>query len=106
MTHVVNYCSQAEIDAGERNIKARIKKADSLTRTLDDWQNALTVEFSPLPLSASGFRDQFDPIWIQPSSFGDYPLSKPSSPCLQAVQPLPCSCITWLEYSCYSTDHR
>jgi hypothetical protein len=79
MAHVINYCSQGEIDAGERNIKARIEKADSLTRTLDDWKNALTIEFSPLPLSASSPRDQFDPIWIQPSSFGNYRLSKASS---------------------------
>jgi Fungal specific transcription factor domain len=81
MKHVVNYCSQEEIDAGERNIKARIDKADSVTKMLNDWQNALTVEFTPLPPVAGNIRDVFEPIWIHPPSFGIWPLLIDSGAC-------------------------
>jgi Fungal specific transcription factor domain len=71
MAQAVNYCSQDEINAGKGQIKARIEKADSLTKTLDDWRNALTIEFTPLPHNNRDHHYDFEPIWINPPSFGN-----------------------------------
>jgi len=69
MAQVVNYCSQEEIDAGKTNINARIDKADSLTKMLNEWQDVLTLEFTSLPLVAGDLREDFEPVWINPPSF-------------------------------------
>jgi hypothetical protein len=81
MAQVVNYCSQEEIDAGQTNINARIDKADSLTKMLNEWQDVLTLEFTPLPLVAGDLREDFEPVWINPPSFGNCPLTRASSGC-------------------------
>lgn len=63
---VISYSSE---DVTEADIGRRVQEAACLRKMLDDWQQHLTIEFSPLPLCP---RQQtfFRPIWIRSSSFG------------------------------------
>jgi len=68
MARVVSYCSQSEIDQGERNFKSRVAKADHLSNLLDEWQRHLPIEFSPLPMPPK-VDSVFKPIWVHPPVF-------------------------------------
>lgn len=68
MARVVSYCSQSEIDQGERNFKSRVAKADHLSSLLDEWHRHLPMEFSPLPMSSKA-DGVFKPIWVHPPAF-------------------------------------
>lgn len=71
MAQVVNFCSEEEIKSGQRDLQSRIEDAESLDKILDEWQDTLTVEFTPLPLSYnSSSTCAFEPLWIHPPSFG------------------------------------
>ena len=72
MGQVVSYCSQSEIDQGERNFKRRVATADHLSNTLNEWQRHLPIEFSPLPMS-SKVDSVFTPIWVHPPAFSTFP---------------------------------
>ncbi|CAG7917698.1 unnamed protein product [Penicillium olsonii] len=63
---VISYC--AESPTGE-NIQRRIDGADLLHTMLDDWQEHLTIEFSPLPLNSRKSSSKFRPVWIRPPEF-------------------------------------
>lgn len=64
---VVSYSADAET---EENIGRLIEEATRLRKMLDDWQQHLTIEFSPLPLSSRENSSWFRPIWIRPPAFG------------------------------------
>jgi hypothetical protein len=68
MARVVSYCSQSEIDQEERNFKSRVAEADHLSNMLDEWQQHLPIEFSPLPMS-SKVNSVFKRIWVHPPAF-------------------------------------
>jgi hypothetical protein len=68
MSRVISYCSQEEIDQGEQDVKGRVAKADHLADMLDEWQQQLPIEFSPLPMSTER-KSVFKPIWIHPPAF-------------------------------------
>jgi len=68
MARVVPYCSQSEIDQGERNFKSRVANADHLSNLLDEWQRHLPIEFSPLPMPPK-VDSVFKPIWVHPPVF-------------------------------------
>ncbi|KXL51480.1 hypothetical protein M433DRAFT_60210 [Acidomyces richmondensis BFW] len=65
----VNYSSDEEKHVGERDLNARIHRANTLLNMLDEWKGNITVHFDALPI-----RDQSNhgirPIWIHPSAFG------------------------------------
>jgi hypothetical protein len=65
---VVNYCSREETEAGD--ISARIEMADQLQAMLDEWQQYLTTEFTPLPYKTRDTEEAFEPVWIHPPAFG------------------------------------
>lgn len=72
MARVVSYCSQSEIEQGERNFKSRVAKADHLTNLLDEWHQNLPIEFSSLPMSSKA-DSVFKPIWVHPPAFSKSP---------------------------------
>jgi hypothetical protein len=37
---------------------------------LDEWEQYLTTEFTPLPFQAEAAGEAFEPIWIHPPAFG------------------------------------
>jgi hypothetical protein len=66
---VISYCAETTT---EENILRRIDGAAHLRKMLDDWQENLTIEFSPLPLSSREQSSCFRPIWIRPPAFGKH----------------------------------
>lgn len=67
----INYGSDHEIEAGKRDLKMRIERADELLNMLEEWHQSLSPHFRPLPTS-SGDHDEFRKIWINPPEFGKY----------------------------------
>jgi hypothetical protein len=73
MAQVVAYCSQEEKDRGEVDPRARVKRADALSRMLDEWEQRLPIDFNPLPLQArSTTTSGFKPVWVNPPVFGEF----------------------------------
>ena len=66
---VVNYCSREETEVGD--IALRIERADQLQAMLDEWEQYLTTEFTPLPFKTENIEEAFEPIWIHPPPFGE-----------------------------------
>lgn len=64
---VISYAAEA---ATEADIRRRSEEATRLRRMLSDWQEHLTIEFSPLPLRSRQQSSRFRPIWIHPPVFG------------------------------------
>ncbi|PWY66482.1 hypothetical protein BO94DRAFT_504224, partial [Aspergillus sclerotioniger CBS 115572] len=62
---VISYCADT---TDEENLQSRIEEANRLRTMLEDWQQHLTVEFSPLPLGAREQSTYFKPIWIRPAA--------------------------------------
>ncbi|KAK9427544.1 fungal-specific transcription factor domain-containing protein [Lipomyces doorenjongii] len=67
---VINYCSREECEADKYDLQTRIEQANQLQDRLDEWQNHLTVEFSPLPSGNRASSSVFKAIWIRPPAFG------------------------------------
>ncbi|KAJ5953244.1 hypothetical protein N7454_000140 [Penicillium verhagenii] len=63
---VISYCADSST---EDSIQNRMDEANRLRSTLDDWQQYLTIEFSPLPLASGELPSFFKPIWINPPAF-------------------------------------
>ncbi|KAJ6000462.1 hypothetical protein N7481_000871 [Penicillium waksmanii] len=63
---VISYAAEA---ATEAVIGRRAEEATRLRRMLGDWQEHLTIEFSPLPLGSRQQSSYFRPIWIHPPVF-------------------------------------
>lgn len=67
----VDYCSEEEVEAGQDSIRPRVERADEIFNMLSEWEQALPVEFTPLPgVKKAGPLDCFEPIWIHPPAFG------------------------------------
>ncbi|KAJ5918508.1 hypothetical protein N7466_010500 [Penicillium verhagenii] len=64
---VISYCADSSTEASIQN---RMDEANRLRSTLDDWQQHLTIEFSPLPLASREISSCFNPIWVNPPAFG------------------------------------
>lgn len=78
MARIVSYCSQSEIDQGERNLKSRVTKADHLSSLLDEWRRNLPIEFNSLPMPSKG-DSVFNPVWVHPPAFSLSLTPKPGS---------------------------
>ncbi|KAJ5785305.1 uncharacterized protein N7503_010517 [Penicillium pulvis] len=63
---VISFCADATT---ETTIQSRMDEANRLRGMLDDWQQHLTIEFSPLPLGPRETSSCFKPIWISPPAF-------------------------------------
>jgi hypothetical protein len=68
LAKVINYCSREESLLAEINLQARVDRAKHLRSMLDEWWSHLTVEFTPLPTTASSSMP-FRPIWIRTPAF-------------------------------------
>lgn len=64
---VISFCADATTGT---TIQTRMEEANRLRGILDDWQQHLTIEFSPLPLGPCETSSCFKPIWISPPAFG------------------------------------
>lgn len=65
MAKVVNYAAESQTDIGRR-----VSEAARLRKMLEEWQQHLTIEFSPLPFGPRQQSPYFRPIWINPPAFG------------------------------------
>ncbi|KAE8154865.1 hypothetical protein BDV25DRAFT_126287 [Aspergillus avenaceus] len=63
---VISHCADT---TDKEDIQHRIDGAACLHQMMDDWQQHLTMEFSPLPLGLREHSTYFRPIWIRPSAF-------------------------------------
>ncbi|KAJ5672019.1 hypothetical protein N7507_001146 [Penicillium longicatenatum] len=63
---VISFCADATT---ESTIQSRMEEANHLRGMLDDWQQHLTIEFSPLPLVPGETSSCFKSIWISPPAF-------------------------------------
>ena len=71
MAKVVNYCAQVEGCGEDNNVQSRMDGADRLSMLLDDWEQHLSIEFTPLPLDELCDNTAFKPCWIQPPALGE-----------------------------------
>lgn len=65
LSQCVNYASREESESTD--IQQRLERGNELLFMLQEWQNYLPREFSPLPIKQSS--DIFPPIWIHPPPY-------------------------------------
>jgi hypothetical protein len=65
---VIDYCSREAMN--NMSLQERVDQASHLRKSLDDWEQHLTVEFSPLPTMSHDNLSIFSPIWICAPAFG------------------------------------
>ncbi|PWY70860.1 Zn(II)2Cys6 transcription factor [Aspergillus sclerotioniger CBS 115572] len=65
LAQCVNYASREE--AASKDIQSRLERGNELLYMLQEWQDYLPPEFSPLPTPQH--TDVFPPIWVHPASY-------------------------------------
>ena len=70
LARVINYCNHDEADNTPETIVSRLRTAETLSKTLDEWASLLTPEFSPLPRNEQAASAVFQSLWIHPPAFG------------------------------------
>lgn len=80
----VGFSSDEAIEE-DKDLAARNVEAERLVEKLSEWRDLLTVEFAPLPVSATT-NNVFEPVWVHPPAFGmlgrrHAVLSNPNSLC-------------------------
>jgi len=63
----ISFGSDAEVEAGKKNVQQRIQRAAFLTMTLDEWWMYFAPYRAELPAGCAE-GSAFNPIWINPPS--------------------------------------
>lgn len=71
LAQIVNFCATTT-QAGDGDLQARTRWAKALREMLNEWQQNLSVEFSPLPTTTFDESSEFKPLLIHPPCFGMY----------------------------------
>ncbi|KAL5354964.1 Zn(II)2Cys6 transcription factor [Aspergillus floccosus] len=65
LSQCVNYASKEECES--KDLQQRLDRGNELLYMLQEWQNCLPPEFTPLPITQKS--DIFPPIWVHPPSY-------------------------------------
>jgi hypothetical protein len=81
LAQVINFCAvDPSAEETEGTFIGRIGWAKALKKLLREWESALTIEFSELPVRTAQGTEVFKPRLIHPPCFGEYTCRVPVMP--------------------------